>query len=66
MQITRQTRWENLPDYLSIEEMRRYLGLGRSTAYALAAAGTIRSVKIGRRRMIPRSALRFSEDQSPS
>jgi excisionase family DNA binding protein len=33
------------------------LNVGRSTAYDLIRSGRLRSVKIGRRRLIPRDAL---------
>jgi hypothetical protein len=33
--ITRQTRFEDLPDFLSVEETRTYLDLGHSTMYGL-------------------------------
>lgn len=33
-------------------------GLGRTTIYEMLASGELRSVKVGRRRLIPASALR--------
>ena len=42
---------------LSVVEAGRELGISRSLVYELLAAGTLRSAKIGRRRLIPREAL---------
>lgn len=42
---------------LSAEEAAHLLGVHRSTAYQLMTSGGLKSVKIGRRRLIPRSAL---------
>jgi excisionase family DNA binding protein len=42
---------------LSIDEAAATLGLGRSLLYAEIAAGRIRSVKVGRRRLIPAGAI---------
>lgn len=41
-----------------IEEATRISGLGRTTLYRLMSAGEIATVKIGARRLIPRSELR--------
>jgi excisionase family DNA binding protein len=42
---------------LTVEEAARQLSLGRTTVYALLKGGQITSVRIGRRRRIPISAL---------
>jgi excisionase family DNA binding protein len=41
----------------SVEEVRRALGIGRNTIYDMIAMGRIRSVKAGRRTLIPATAL---------
>jgi len=47
---------------LSIEEAAQALGIGRSRLYDELAAGRLRSVKLGRRRLVPSSAIReFTE-----
>jgi excisionase family DNA binding protein len=56
--ITRKTRFEDLPDFLSVEEARAYLGLGRSTLYDLLRRGELPGVKFGRVIRIARSTLR--------
>jgi len=33
------------------------LGVGRSTVFALLASGQLRSVKVGRRRLVPEAAI---------
>ena len=55
--ITRMTRFEDLPDYLSVEEIRVYLGLGRSTIYDLLRRGELPAVRFGRVIRIPRHSL---------
>jgi excisionase family DNA binding protein len=41
----------------SVEEFTRQAGIGRSLAYELIARGRLRSVRIGRRRLVPSDAL---------
>ena len=41
----------------SIEEVRRALGISRSTIFDMLAMGRLRSVKAGRRTLIPAAAL---------
>ncbi|MCZ7525754.1 MAG: helix-turn-helix domain-containing protein [Acidimicrobiia bacterium] len=43
---------------LPVEEAGRYLGLGRSAAYAAVARGEIPALRIGRRVVVPTAALR--------
>ena len=45
------------PRCLRVEDAARLLNVGRSTAYDLIRSGRLRSVKIGRRRLVPRDAL---------
>jgi excisionase family DNA binding protein len=40
-----------------IEDVMARLKVGRSTVFGIVASGELRSVKIGRRRLIPESAL---------
>jgi excisionase family DNA binding protein len=42
---------------LRIKEAATLYGISRSTIYKIMAAGTLRTVKIGGRRLIPRDAL---------
>ena len=42
---------------LRVKEASALFGLSRSTLYVLMAAGKLRSVKIGGRRLIPRDSL---------
>ena len=49
---------EREPDrLLSIEEAARALGIGRSALYSEISARRVRSVKVGRRRLVPSSAI---------
>lgn len=54
---------------LTVEDAARAMAVGRTTVYQLLAAGSLRSVKIGRARRIPIDAIRdyvagISEDQA--
>ena len=42
---------------LSAEEAAEVLGIGRTFVFELVAKGRLESIKIGRRRLIPRDAL---------
>jgi excisionase family DNA binding protein len=55
--ITRQTPVEELPEFLSPEEFRAYMGFGRSTVYELLRRDEIPHVKFGRSIRIPKTAL---------
>lgn len=45
------------PLLLSVPEVARLLGVGRTTAFALIRSREIESLKIGTRRLIPREAV---------
>ncbi len=45
------------PRCLRVEDAAHLLNVGRSTAYDLIRSGRLRSIKIGRRRLVPRDAL---------
>ena len=57
-QVTRQTPFEELPQFLSVEEFRVFVGIGRSTVYDLLRRGEIPHTRFGRVVRIPKSALR--------
>jgi excisionase family DNA binding protein len=40
-----------------VESVMERLGLGRSKVYELMASGQLRSCKVGRRRLVPESAI---------
>jgi excisionase family DNA binding protein len=42
---------------MSVEETGRALGISRATAYALANQGSIPSIRLGHRLLIPKAAL---------
>lgn len=42
---------------LDMKEVADVLNVGRSTAFALVLSGDLRSLKIGRRRLVPEAAL---------
>ena len=45
------------PVCLTPEQAAQALGVGRTFMYSLLASGRIESIKLGRRRLIPRDAL---------
>lgn len=42
---------------LNVDEARSLLGLGRSAFYSEVLAGRLRTVKVGRRRLVPADAI---------
>lgn len=57
MKITRWTQFEDLPEYLTIDELRAFLDLGKTTAYELIRTGEIPHRRFGRRIFIPKDVL---------
>ena len=49
---------EDYPEILTLEEVSKVLRLGRSSTYEAARRGEIPTVRIGRRILVPRNALR--------
>lgn len=45
------------PLLVSVREAARELGVGRDTCYQLAREGRLRTVRVGRRVLVPRSEL---------
>jgi excisionase family DNA binding protein len=41
----------------TVEEVGQILGLGRNTAYALAKSGRLPTIRLGRRLLVPKTAL---------
>ena len=55
--ITRRTPFEELPEWMSPDECRAYLGLGRSLIYDELRRGELHCVKFGRVIRVPKAAL---------
>lgn len=47
--------YENYPDLISVEQLRKMLNIGRNTAYKLLKNNTIKSIRIGKIHKIPKS-----------
>lgn len=45
------------PLLLSARDAAKVLGIGRDTCYALVRSGQLRSIRIGRRLLVPRAEL---------
>jgi excisionase family DNA binding protein len=52
------TEWDAVPLILTVSQAREILTVSRETIYALIRTGELRTRKIGRRRVIPKVALR--------
>lgn len=50
------------PELISVDELTRMLGIGRTKAYELLSEGKIESACIGRRRLISRKSARAYAD----
>ena len=61
--VTRYTPFDDLPEWLSIEEVQEYLDIGRTCAYEAARSGKWRVLKAGRLIRVHRSAF-ASEDRA--
>ena len=57
-------RFSDLPDVLTPGEVRSFLRLGRNATYDLLKDGTLRSVRLGQKYLIPREAVRELLDAS--
>jgi excisionase family DNA binding protein len=55
--VDRFTRIEDLPEFLSADEAARWLGVSRWLIFEGAKRGEIPCARLGRRVLIPRSAL---------
>lgn len=53
------------PLLYSIDDAMQIIGLGRTKLYALIADGTIKTVKIGRRRLVNAESLRQLANGQP-
>jgi excisionase family DNA binding protein len=62
--ISRATPFEELPEFLTPEECRLYLGIGRALVYDLLRRGEISSVRFGRLIRIPKTALKAASAES--
>ena len=58
MKGPRPTDWDQVPVVLDVAAAGRLLGLGKNATYQAVAAGEIPSLRIGRRVLVPRDALR--------
>jgi excisionase family DNA binding protein len=57
-ELSSSTTTQPAPDRLySMADAARHLGVSRTTLYAEARAGRVRTLKVGRRRLVPGAAL---------
>jgi len=55
--LNQRLSFSELPDWVSPEEARRFLGLGRATIYELIRSHELPSRKFGRQIRVPKAAL---------
>lgn len=51
------SKLRNYGDVLTVEEVQKVLGIGRNSVYMLLKSGELKSKKIGKRYIIPKSSL---------
>lgn len=47
----------NVPKLITVEEAAHLLGVGRTVTYGLIRNGSLKSLQIGKRRLVPTSAI---------
>ena len=47
----------NYPDVVSIDDLKSMLNIGRNTAYSLLQNGSIKTIRIGRKYIIPKQSV---------
>jgi excisionase family DNA binding protein len=62
-QLARALPYEQLPEFLTPDEFRSYMGLGRNTVYDLLRRNEIAHVRLGRTIRIPKAALQSLRQQ---
>ena len=62
--INRNTKIEDLPEFLTPHEVRDFFGLGRDAVYKLIETGELPSRRFGQRLFVPKTAL-LMEQVSP-
>lgn len=55
--VNHRPSFDSLPDWITPEEARRFLGLGRATVYELIRCGQLPSRRFGRQIRLPKAAL---------
>jgi excisionase family DNA binding protein len=51
-------RFDELPDVMTVTECARFLGIGRNAAYEAVRRVELPAIRIGRRLLVPKAALR--------
>ena len=49
--------FENYPDIITVSQLAKMLNIGKSSAYALLQNGKIHHVKVGKKYIIPKTAV---------
>jgi excisionase family DNA binding protein len=65
-EITRHTPFEDLPEFLSVDELSVYLGISRGLCYDLLKRGELPSVRFGRLIRVPKKAFEPPKPKAPA
>ena len=57
LRVDRLTRLRDLPELLTIQEFRDFLGISRTSAYELVRTGEVPCKRFGRRIFVPKQVL---------
>lgn len=49
--------FEEYGDIVSVDDVKKMLGVGRTAVYTMLQKGTLRSVKVGRKYIIPKQSV---------
>ena len=57
MQNNYQDIFKDYPDVITVEDLQNMLHIGRNTAYGILKDGAIRTIKIGKKYIIPKQSV---------
>jgi Helix-turn-helix domain len=62
-ELSRWTRYEDMPERLTVDEFAKAAGLSRASAYDYAKQGIVPTVRFGRRVFVLKTALRSGTEE---
>ena len=57
MQTNYNELFEDYPDVITVEDLQNMLHIGRNTAYGILKDGAIKTIKIGKKYIIPKQSV---------
>ena len=49
--------FKDYPDVITVDDIMKMLGIGRNVAYSILKSGVIKTIKIGKRYIIPKQSV---------